>query len=355
MALNTNTFKTGITDAVKSLTEASKMDYANVIFANVHEISDFASKYNVLTGIRNGARVPIIKTGNNYGALSASENDCSLNECDFEDVYSNKKWVLGTYNCRLPICLETFSEDFKLFYGMYSQTLENPLQEPDKDAFLAYITYKANQNIQGALWRTSHWGDTTSSNGLISKNNGFWTEADAGDGEKIEMEVTGGVMTGEQIYNELAKAYQLAGGLDWFDETQVIWKMSNKMARTLVTFLNTASDKSLYNCDCIDPNKVVGARTFSIDNLTVFGIPVYAEREGDASGVAVGQDADYRALLINKSNLLVATETESHLDQFDIFYDKKDRKIYVDMQIELGSAIPLDEYVLLTEKAEVGG
>lgn len=346
MAFNT-TFKTGITDAVTSLTSAEKLSMQNVIYGGVSEISEFASKYNVLTGIRNGSKVPIILAGNNYGALSASDNDCSMNECDLGDTYSNKTWVLGAYDCRLPICINSFEEDFKLFWGMYSQTLEDPTIEPDKKAFLAYVNYKAQQNIQGALWRTSHWGDTTSANALISKNNGFWTEAEAGDGVKVT--IPAGEQTGEQIYNLLSQAYISAGGLDWFDESKLVWKLSNKTARTLVTWLNTLSDKSMYNCDCIDPTKVVAGRNFSIDNLTIFGIPVKAEREGDESGKVVGQNPDHRFLLIKESNLLVGTETQNHLDQFDIFYDKKDRKIYVDIAIEIGSAIPLDEYVLGTQ------
>lgn len=349
MALDT-TFKAGITDAVTSLTSAEKLNFSNVIYGGVSEISEFASKYNVLTDVRNGNKVPVILQGNNYGALTASANDCTMNACDVNDTYSNKEWILGDYNCRLSICLNSFSEDFRLFWGMYKQTLEDPQNEPDKKAFMAYINYKAQQNIQGALWRTSHWGDVSATaKPLISKNNGFWTEADAGDGEKIEMTLTAGELTGEQIYNHLADAYNLAGDADWFEASEMIWKMSNKMARKLVTWLNSLGDRSLYNCDCIDPSKVVGGRVFSIDNLTVFGIPVKAEKEGDASGKVVGFNPDYRALLIKESNLLVGTQTNEHLEQFDIFFDKKDKKIYVDMAISIGTAIPLDEYVLLTE------
>lgn len=346
MALDKN-FKTGITDAVKSLVDAEKLDMANVIFPASSEISNFSSKYNVLTDVRNGNLVPIISQGNNYGSLSASQGNCGMNECDLEDTYSTKKWVLGEYDCRVPICIETFSDDFKLFWGMYNQTLENPLDEPDKKAFLDYINYKGQQNVQGALWRTSHWGDTTSLNALISKNNGFWTEAEAGDGIKIEM--LAGDLTGKQIYDYMSEAYLKAGDMDWFDESNLIWKMSNKTARALVTWLNTLNDSSQYNCTCIDPSKVVAGRVYSIDNLSIFGIPVKAEKEGDQSGKAVGQNPDFRFLLINELNLLVGTETNSHLDQFDVFYDKKDRKIYMDMKIEIGASIPLDEYVLATQ------
>ena len=105
----------------------------------------------------------------------------------------------------------------------------------------------------------------------------------------------------------------------------------------------------MYNCSCIDPSKVVSSRVFGIDNLSIFGIPVVSHKESDEAGKVVSVTPDYRALLINKDNVLVGVNTTEHLDQFDIFYDKKDRKIYVDLAIQIGTAIPLDEYVYATQ------
>ena len=161
MALDKN-FATNITNAVKSLVEADGLlDLSNVIYSATSEIGDFATKHNVITDVRNGKLVPIITLGNNYGALSADFGDCSIDTCDLNASYSTKKWLLGDYNCRVPICLKTYSEDFKLFWGMYNQTLESPLDEADKDAYIAFLTNIAQKNIQGALWRTGYWGDTT--------------------------------------------------------------------------------------------------------------------------------------------------------------------------------------------------
>lgn len=349
MALDTN-FATNITGAVESLTEAQKLELANVIFSATHEVGDFAPKHNVITGVRDNNLIPIITRGNYYGALSADSGDCSMNECDLTDTYSTKKWVLGEYNCRVPICLKTYSDDFKIFWGMYSQTLEDPQSEPDKNAFLSYVVDKAQRTVQGALWRTAYYGDTTSVNTLISENNGIWTEAEAGDGDKIEMTLTAGELTGEEIYNYLAEAYVEAQNSEWFNESEAVFVLSRKMATKLVTWFNSLSDRSLYNCDCYDASKMVSARAFSVDNFSVFGIKVVSYKEEQEAGKAVSVQPNYRALLINESNMLIGVETMSHLDQFDIFFDKKDRKIYVDMAIQIGAAIPLDEYVLLTEE-----
>ena len=161
--------------------------------------------------------------------------------------------------------------------------------------------------------------------------------------------MTAGELTGEQVYNYLSQMYTTASNDDWFNESTAQFIVSRKMAKTLVTWLNSLSDKSMYNCDCIDPSKVVSSRVFGIDNLSIFGIPVVSHKESDEAGKVVSVTPDYRALLINKDNVLVGVNTTEHLDQFDIFYDKKDRKIYVDLAIQIGTAIPLDEYVYATQ------
>ena len=122
MSINTN-FQTGIADAVTSLTAAEKVDYANALYTTIFNDSKFAEKHNILDGVRTGHLIPIIERQNNYLALSADKGDCSMNECDLNANFSTKKWVLGDYNCRIPICLKSYSEDFKLFFKMWSQSI----------------------------------------------------------------------------------------------------------------------------------------------------------------------------------------------------------------------------------------
>lgn len=348
MALNNN-FKTNISDAVTSLTSAQKMEFANVIFASSFDISSFNTKHTIITDVRNGNKIPIISSGNDYGALSASTGDCTTNTCSLDANYSNKEWKIGDYDCRVEICLKTFEEDFLLFWGMYRQNLDNPLTEPDKKAFFAYVEQLSNRKIQGALWRAGYWGDVTSANALISKNNGVWTEADAGDGIKRELPKMP-TLSGKQIYDELSASYQVATSTTWFDESKTFIRMSYKMASALVAFFNGLSDTSMYNCDCLDPNKVVNSRVFSIQNLRMFGLPVVVDKEVDDSGNAVGKTPDYRALFINKDNLLFGVNTTKHLAQFDMDYDKVRKVVYIDLGIQIGVSIPLDdEYLLITQ------
>lgn len=352
MALDKN-FKEQITDKINSYVSAEKMNMANAIFDRQHDIGDFSSKHNIITGVVNGNMIPIITKGNRYGMLKASKGDCSMNECDLETTYSSKKWVVGDYDCRIPICMDSYSEDFLRFWGAYKTTLEDPSEVPTYKAYLDWLVSYTKESVEGALWLKAYWGDTTSVNELISLNNGFWTEAKAGDGIKINMGDPATPLTGEAIYKFLQSAYEQTIDEVWYTEEDMVFVMSHKMARTLVSFLNTKADLSKYNCDCLDVDAITGKRRFSIANLTVFGIPVVAYKEVDMASIqGLGVDADFRALLINKENLLIGINTEKHLNQFNMFYDQKDRKIYIDLKIQIGASIPeVESYTFLYQEA----
>src|SRR5690606_5152199 len=131
----------------------------------------------------------------------------------------------------------------------------------------------------------------------------------------------------------------------------LVWKTSYAVAAKMVAWLNKMGDTSMYNCECNDPNGIVASRRFAVENLRIFGIPVEAHREIDLSSVPAGKTEidKYQILLARKSNLLVGTNSENKLEGFDIFYDKTDRKIYIDTMVRLGVMIPKDEYVYITE------
>lgn len=343
-------FTAAITAMVESLTDAEKLVMDQTIFQSTFGVSNLSSSHTVMTGVRNGSLVPIIYAGNDYDSMPAGDDtSCDLNDCDLPTVYGTIRWGLGAYNCRVPICMKSFPEDFLIFWNMYRQRLEDPLQEADTQAFLRFLIDRAERRIKGTQWRVAYLGDTDSSNELIKNNDGFFVQALAGNGTKIE--VTQADPTGEEIYNYFKEAYESTSGDLWRSESDLVWKSTFAMADKLVTFLNNQSDLSPYNCDCINPDAIVNSRRFSVEGLRIFGIPVEVHREIDGSLNAIASTYKFQALLARKSNLLIGTNTLDKMEQFDIFFDKKDRKIYMDMEVYLGASIPLiDEYVLITNE-----
>lgn len=353
MALQGN-FATAIADLVDSLTAADKVNINEAIFQSTFGVGSFTQAHTLLTERRHGQLQPIVLSNDYYGAMpSGDETSCTLNECDLTPNYAAKEWCLHEYNCRRDICMRTFDENFLIFWNMYRQRLEDPLAEPDAQAFLDFITDIVEKQVMGTQWRVGYWGDTAETeNDLINGCDGFFVQAEAGDGEKINLESAGAEPTADEIYATLQEAYEYATNeTEWGMEADLVWKMSYAAAAKMVSWLNTNADLSQYNCDCVNPDAVTQGRRFSVEGLRIFGIPVEAHREIDLSMTAAGKSGNekYQILLARKSNLLVGTNTADKLEDLDIFFDKKDRKVYIDSIVYLGVMIPLDEYVYIRE------
>ncbi len=352
MALQGN-FATAIGDLVTDLVAADIVNINEAIWQETFGVGSFTQAHTLLTGRRNGQVQPIVLSHDYYSSMpKGDETSCDLNACDLTPNYSAKEWCLSEYNCRIPICMRSFDEEFLMFWNMYRQGLEDPTSEPDAQAFLDYITDIVMKQVQGTQWRVGYWGDTAETeNDFINGCDGFFVQAEAGSGEKIDLVVAGATPTGEEIYNAMQEAYEFGVQQTWGSEPNVVWKTTYAVAAKLAAWLNRMKDTSDYNCECYSADGITAARTFTVDNLRIFGIPVEAHREIDLSTTAAGKvEIDkYQILLIRKSNLLVGTNTDGKLEGFDMFYDKTDRKIYIDTMVRLGVMIPLDEYVYITE------
>lgn len=351
MALQGN-FATAIGDLVTDLVAADKVNINEAIWQETFGVGSFAQSHTLLTDRRNGQVQPILLSNDYYGAMPAgTETSCDLNECDLTPNYSAKEWCLAEYNCRLALCMRNFDEEFLVFWNQYRQRLEDPTTEPDAQAFLDYIEMIVRNQVLGTQWRVGYWGDTAATeNDLINGCDGFFAQAAAGSGEKIQLTPAGAEPTGLEIYNVMQEAYKYAVQQIWGGQTDVVWKTTYATAAKLVAWLNTMTDTSQYNCDCYDPNGIVATRRFNVEGLRIFGIPVEAHREIDLSMTAAGATDKYQILLVRKSNLLIGTNTSDKMEGFDMFYDKVTRKVYIDSMVYLGVMIPLDEYVYISEQ-----
>lgn len=349
MALDGN-FSTAITALVEDLVTADNVNISEAIFQETFGIGSFVSAHTLRTGVRNGSVIPIVLAGDNYCDMPVgNEQSCELNDCDLETNYAAKKWDLAEYNCRIPICMRTFDENFLVFWNMYRQRLEDPLQEPDAQAFLTYLTQQVERNVLGAQWRVGYWGDTSAiTNNLINGNNGYFVQAEAGAGIKASITAAGAAPTAEEILDSIQAALNTASDQMWMGESDVVVKMSWTVANKIAIYLNTLNRQNPYNCDCVSADGIISADRFSVEGLRLFGYKVEAHREIDGGATCV-TDADVNKILIaRKSNLLIGTNTTEKMEMFEIFYDKKDRMIYMDSMIYLGVSIPLDEYIYLT-------
>ena len=68
--------------------------------------------------------------------------------------------------------------------------------------------------------------------------------------------------------------------------------------------------------------------------------------ELNGGGGAAARENPNRIILTSKDNLLIGTEERQQLSMLDVFYEKKDKKVYIDAEAYLGAAVPLNEYIL---------
>lgn len=351
------TFATKIKAVVNDLTSAEMANINSALFIDTFGVSNFAGAHTFVPA-RHGGLIPIIDNSTDFGAFSTSNGrSCALTSETMVERYDSKKWELTEVGGRYGICLKTLEEDFLVFWNTHKLVKEDPTQEPEWADYIEFLTQRAKNNLTASHWRVGYLGDKSlTTNSKLNGINGFFVQASAGGGVKQTIEHVGATPTGSEIYEGLRTAYESASEQSWFDENEVVIKMTKKMAQTLVNYLNRLSDTSEFDVAVILPNEVVKSRKFSVDGLHIFGIKVEAHSEIDRSMDAVTSPTQnkFQAIIAKKSNLLVGSPEVDKLEQFDMFYDKKDNQIYIDVLGYFGVAIATDEYVYIdSEQAEV--
>lgn len=350
MAINVATF-TDLSDLAETLSAAQKLEIGNAIFINTFLSPDIAERHAVVTGVQTGDVVPIIDDATDYRSFPfISQTSCDSNSCDLNITFSGKKWALGLIGCRYEICTKEFTPDFRTFFNERFQVLHNVDLESQ---LMQYLTSKIQKNFNGAKYRVSYFADTTWTGGdsaYFNAFDGFFTQAEAGDGTKITLNQVN--PTADEMYAAFTEAYNVFMESDWASKKGVRWKMTRKLAAQWVRFLNGMTDRSQYNCECFSADGLTAMRTFTLDgNLFIFGIPVEVERDLDGVITQFDLERPYRGLLTYRTNMPIATQLEENLNEFDIRYNKDTKKVIIEGEALIGSSLPTDEYVYIGVEA----
>lgn len=357
MAITTN-FDTAVLDLVTDITSAETATLSNAIYAKFFEVGKMAEQHTVIPGVRNGNVIPIISTNPNYAKFPYKDpTNCTLPACDIDLPFAAKVWQVGMIGCKTPVCINNFNEQFLAFWGRYKRLFGD---EDLNSALMQFIMQTFERDLEAALWRVGYFGDTTTSNvdpnyPLMRPIDGIFTQAEAGDGFKIEItgNDTATPPTGEEIYNYLLQAYTYASLQPWFDPANLQFEMTAAMAAIWVAWLNSLGDRSMYNCECYSADGITSQRAFNIDgDLRVFGIPVKVYREFDGVIAQLELGRPYRALLTTRDNILFGTTEFDQLPAFDMWYSKDDDQIYIKGGAQIGASLVTDDYVYIG--AEVG-
>ena len=118
----------------------------------------------------------------------------------------------------------------------------------------------------------------------------------------------------QRFMTYLEEMYVRAANMPWFDPSNMEYKVTRSMASALVAYLNKMGDNAPGTCACIDPTTATQLRSFQLEGLQLFGIPVRVKYEWDdiiqySSVLNNGTkwDNPHRAILSPVSNILIGT------------------------------------------------
>lgn len=362
----TDNFVSEFLPLVEDLAGADGADYKKALFEKTFLPRDVKQLHTVVTGVRNGNVVPIISNAADYGAFPfVDANSCDTTECDLNTNYSGDKWELSLAECRIPICLRSFNNDFLVFWNSYKMInpSEASADEYLKTALLQFITDKVKNNLNAAKWRGTYFGDKAlTTNALFNGINGYFTRAQAETDQVVVIAKNAGAtfaaqrMTGEEIYETIKEAYELYLEQDWAEQGGFEIRITKRMAIDFANYLNGLKD--LACCDGVErinPDNI-NTNSFTKDNLGFRTLPIVPIPEWDAiingvaplngGGGAAARVDPNRVLITRKENLLIGTQNADELDMFDIWYDRTDKKVYIEAGAYYGVSMPTNEQIL---------
>lgn len=361
MAVINTDFTNNVLSLVDDLVTADMVDMSKSIYERQFETNGISETHTVIPGVRHGSVVPILRDIPNPDSFPfVDATSCDVTECDLPINSDAVKWSLGLIECRVPICLRSFDENFLLFWNTYRHACQG---EPDMDsAMMKYLMNRFEKNLQLSTWRAAYFGDTNSASAYYDGIDGFFVQAEAGDGIKIEITENSestytdqiAELTPQDAFDYLVQMYNSATSLAWFDPSLMEFRVTRTIGSKLVQHLNTLGITGV-ECACVDPAKASQGVSYNLGNIMLFGIPVRVHGEWDDiinySTVLNGGGGDnartdpHRAILTYRENLLIGTNQTECLESLDIWYSKETRNIYLDGSSYLGAQIPLSDYV----------
>lgn len=347
MAVTTN-FETAVLDLVEGLSASDKARFSNVIWQNGIKGSELTERHTLVTDVLNGDPIIVLDNRRKYNSFpNADIESCGFNTCDLDVNFTTKTWQLGLYNCRVPICMKSFDKDFLYFFNTHYQVLHDLSLD---EQLLIFLRTQFEDNMIGAAWRVGYFADSGILPGdpnanLLQGSDGWYTQAEAGDGLKLTFNQVD--PTGEDAYNAMEQAYNEWMTSEWADKPPV-WKLTRQFASLIVRWLNNMNDRSMYNCECFSADGITSMRTFTLDgSMVFFGLPVHIESDLDGVIRDLNLDRPYRALLTPVTNLQIGTQKADDIKRFDVWYDKNTRNVFIDGEFYMGAGLPQDDYVYI--------
>lgn len=361
-----NTFDSNLQtllNGINGLTEAERFNMNEMIITESNKVLNIIETHPNFMNVRSGAKIPILDATDDYaGFTTINGGGCKLPSCDISQNYSVYTWELGMIGCKVEICLEQLSNDFKTFWDLWQTYSEDDISS----AFAQFLLETFQRKLINAIFRVAYFGDKESPNESINAIDGYikqmQTRVTANPNQLVVIDENAGTTVqaqmlndGEKIYEYFLQMYERFTELPGHDLSNAVWRLDRQLVSAWVGFLNRAADKSQYNCNCISADNIAGGRMFTVDNLAIFGLPVEVydfNKAMQAAGTpwytaATGLYAEKNIMILtNRSTMQLGFEIEETKNKTTLKYDDINDFLVYKGRALFGAGLPTDIFVV---------
>lgn len=338
-------------------------DISQILFEKQLQNPSLDFLHSIDEGIK--AKKQIVIMGQLNGLLGGQSGGCDPTAASNTITPSEKFWDLATISDRLEFCYK------ELLPSFLNWTIKNGVEAADITDFVNFIVDNVLSNaLAEAIFRNAWFGDTAAAEttdspvGVITpgiglqyfnKMDGLWKQlfaVGAADSDRI----TSGLAT----KNGLATF-----ALQKFNQTDTTNKVAINVLDLMLTdadlalrqseglrFYSTQSFFDQYKRELKFANiafttEVVenGLIAIKSDGLDVIAIPLMDKIIKNYQSDGTRYHLPHRVALSTKEVLRIGTESVGTFNEFDIFYDKKSKKVIVDFELGLDAKVIFDKEV----------
>lgn len=336
------------TSLTLNIEEARSM--AETVQESTYVRPEIKDAHGVMTGVEMDKYIPILGQFGLFGKVDPGS--CGTNTESGQIPISQKQWAPKLVSFRIPHCQDDVPDLIK--FWKKSRIAKNTWEDVDNE-MMAFINDRASDAVAQSILRISNLANTTNSpvgdatgNELLTSGtdktyfnmlNGMWAQ--------IEADQAGSALSYRYTISENGEASKTA-------------QLALADSRALTVF------RSLYNN--IDPRAFEGNLVFQVsrtllnnwqdfmeDKSQVFqldrtekgstkfsyrGIPIVVIYDWDRFITSYFDNGTtyylpHRAVLTDLNNIPIGTSDEESMTSIDSFYDKKDKKWYLDVAYKI--------------------
>ncbi len=331
-------------------------DIRDAVLATPFTNPELSANHLIVDGITVQKDIPVFGRG---GLTMTDGPGCEPTPVDpTYPTVAKKSWEPNRVGYRLEFCETDFSKFFA--YMKADGVNKADLTQADFWGWLvAYLGENHEQELARKIWfddKDINWTGGASPAGTLNaaakvayynQINGLFKQmfalgtSDAAVYTNIPANTSSSQeLTGAEAFSVFNTIVKNAGIRLMANKADLRFNVTDSVARALAAYMRSQAVDSSFQRITQD-----GTSGLAFDGIPIISNPnwdITIQNDFTTGGV---KDLPHRIVLTYPNNIPVGTETESNLLDMEIFYDKKDRKAYLDVFMHLDAKVYLDDEV----------